>query len=283
MGSYFVSPGWLKNHIEKNVDANLVVVDTRFQLNDENAGRKAYIDGHIPSAIYLDLEKDLSGKAQKHGGNHPLPDIDTFVAKIGNIGIDNNTTVVIYDQANDMFAARLWWLLHYVGHEDVYLLDGGFDTWVKEGNPVTTDIPELVPKTFHPNVSSDEVVHIEDVKEKRDNTTLIDSRSKDRYLGKTEPLYKKAGHIPGAINYFWRDVLKPDGSWKTETELKEHFNQLDREEEIIVSCGSGVSACANILALKLAGYENVKLYPGSYSDWISYDENEVETEERNDE
>ncbi len=275
--SIIVNDTWLKNRLESKLE-NTVVVDVRFQLNDAEAGRKAYLESHIPHAVYLDLNKDLSGKAEKHGGNHPLPDMDMFAAKIGNIGIDHDTTVVIYDQRNDMFAARLWWLLDYMGHENVYLLDGGFEKWVEQGHEVSSEIPTLSATDFQPNFRENQVADIDEVKEKLDNKSavLIDSRGRDRYLGKTEPLYPKAGHIPGAKNYFWKNVLDEDGNWKNDTDLQANFSSLSKDDEIIVSCGSGVSACPNVLALKKAGYKNVKLYPGSFSDWISYEENEIE-------
>lgn len=278
--SEIVSVDWLAEQMKENPE-NTVIVDVRFQLTDDEAGRKMYLDGHIPNAVYLDLNKDLSEKAAKHGGNHPLPDMDTFTAKIGHIGIHNDTTVVVYGQDNDMFAGRLWWLLRYVGHEKVYILDGGFDEWVSQGHEVSTDIPKLEAKTFKPNIREDEAVDIEQLKEKLDNKSaiLIDSRGKDRYLGKTEPLYAKAGHIPGAKNYFWKNVLDEEGKWKSKEALAENFKEVPKNKEIIVSCGSGVSATPNVLALKAAGFENVKLYPGSFSDWISYEENEVEKKE----
>lgn len=278
--SIIVNDTWLKNRLENKLE-NTVVVDVRSQLNDAEAGRKAYLESHIPHAVYLDLNKDLSGKAEKHGGNHPLPDMDMFAAKIGNIGIDHDTTVVIYDQRNDMFAARLWWLLDYMGHDNIYLLDGGFEKWVEQGHKVSSELPSLSTKDFQPNFRENQVADIDEVKEKLDNKSavLIDSRGKDRYLGKTEPLYPKAGHIPGAKNYFWKNVLDENGNWKNDTDLQENFSSLSKDDEIIVSCGSGVSACPNVLALKSAGYRNVKLYPGSFSDWISYEENEIEKED----
>ncbi|MFD1038271.1 sulfurtransferase [Virgibacillus byunsanensis] len=278
--SFLISISRLKKRLE-NKQNNTVIVDVRFQLNDPDAGRKVYLEDHIPGAIYMDLKKDLSGKVEKHGGNHPLPDMNMFANKIGNIGIDHHTTVVIYDQSNDMFAARMWWLLHYLGHKKVYVLEGGYERWVSEGNEVTDEIPALETKEFHPVFQEDQVVHIEEVKEKMSDNkaVLLDSRGKDRYLGKSEPMYAKAGHIPGAKNFVWKDVLNEDGSWKKDDQLKSHFSSLSKDDEIIVSCGSGVSACPNVLALKAIGYKNVRLYPGSYSDWISYDENEVETKE----
>ncbi|AVQ97907.1 sulfurtransferase [Oceanobacillus iheyensis] len=278
--TYIISISRLKNRLENNRD-NTVIVDVRFQLTDSEAGRKQYIKDHIPGAVYLDLEKDLSSKAEKHGGKHPLPDMTTFARKIGNIGIDHDTTVVIYDQANEMFAARLWWLLHCLGHEKAYVLDGGYEEWLRQGNPVTDQMPVLEPKRFRPILRDEQTANIDEVKEKLENDTaiVIDSRERERYLGNIEPLYHKAGHIPGAKNYFWKDVLNKKGSWKKDEVLTEHFSAIPKDKEVIVSCGSGISACPNILALKMAGYENVKLYPGSFSDWISYEENKIETKE----
>ncbi|WP_130858788.1 sulfurtransferase [Gracilibacillus phocaeensis] len=278
--SYLISVNQLKNRLQ-NPEYHTVIVDVRFQLDDPEAGRNLYAKDHLPGAVYMDLDKELSGKKEKHGGNHPLPDTKRLAAKLGQIGIDNQTTVIIYDQSNDMFAARMWWLLYYLGHENVYVLDGGYEQWVIDGNKVTDEAPQPETKTYHPAIRTGEKADIDEVKEKLEDQSahLIDSRSKNRYLGKVEPMYRKAGHIPGAKNYFWKEVLADNGAWKNPEELKSHFGHLKQDEEIIVSCGSGVSACPNILALKLAGFENVKLYPGSFSDWISYDENKVETKE----
>ncbi|AXI07942.1 sulfurtransferase [Oceanobacillus zhaokaii] len=278
--SNLISVERLKKRLENNLD-NTVIVDVRFQLDNPDAGRKMYLESHLPGAVYLDLNRDLSGRAEKHGGAHPLPNRETFTAKMGNIGIDENTTVVIYDQGNGMFAARLWWLLENSGHDKVYLLEGGYKRWVEDGNDVTKEISRLQRKKFKPKYRNDQTVTMEEVKEKTENQTaiLIDSRAKERYLGEIETLYSKAGHIPGAKNYFWKGVLAGEGVWKKGKELEQHFAALPKDEEIIVSCGSGVSACPNILALKAAGYTNVKLYPGSFSDWISYDKNDIELDE----
>ncbi|MEN2768803.1 sulfurtransferase [Ornithinibacillus xuwenensis] len=272
------------NEIITHSSDNVVVVDVRYQLQDKEAGKRAYEKAHIPGAVYFDLEKDLSNDdVGKHGGNHPLPDMTILANKLGDAGIDQTTTVVVYDQANDMFSSRFWWLLHYMGHDNVYILDGGYEAWGKAGNSVTAAMPNYKPKTFKPNQRYQEVVDMQRIRDNiKDKTAiLIDSRSPERYLGKTEPLYKKAGHIPGAKNYFWMDVLHEDGSWKTSEELEQHFGKLDKNAEIIVSCGSGVSACPNIIGLKMAGYQQIKLYPGSFSDWISYDDNKVETKDEN--
>lgn len=270
------------DELKEKLDSNyVVIVDVRFELTNPNAGRKAYLKSHIPNAFYLDLNDDLAGKVEEHGGNHPLPDINELTEKLGSIGINHHTTVVVYDQTNDMFSGRLWWLLHYLGHEKVYVLDGGFESWQDKGYEVTDEQPVADKKTFIPKPRKNEVVDIHQVKEKLkdQSAVLIDSRSKDRYLGKTEPLYKKAGHIPGAKNYFYKEVLNEQGMWKEPEELKKHFANLPKDKEIMVSCGSGVSATPNIMALKIAGFQNIKLYPGSFSDWISYEDNPVETKE----
>lgn len=266
----------LKSRLSNKQD-NTIIIDVRFKLNDEDAGRKMYLESHLPGAVYLDLNKDLSGRVEKHGGSHPLPDFDMFISKLENIGIDKDTTIIIYDEGNDMFAARLWWLLEAIGHTKVYILEGGFREWIEEGNEVTAELPTIKPKTYKAKFQDEKVVDMKTVKEKlKKGTTLIDSRTEDRYLGDFEPLYSKAGHIPGAKNYPWNSVLSEDGEWLKGKALEEHFSGLDKDEEIIVSCGSGVSACVNILALKALGYKNVKLYSGSFSDWISYPENEIE-------
>lgn len=264
---------------------NLVIVDTRFQLDNSDKGRQEYEKAHLPGAMYFDLEKDLSGETGEHGGNHPLPDIPTFADKLGKAGIDQNTMVVVYDKGNDMFAPRFWWLLHYLGHENVYLLEGGYEAWTSAGYPVTREITKKDGKIFTPVIRHQEIVDIHHIKDniEKKYATLIDSRSYDRYVGRVEPLYSKAGHIPGAKNYFWMDVVNGDGKWKSKEELEKHFKGLDKNSEIIVSCGSGVSATPNIMALKMAGFTKVKLYPGSYSDWISYNENQVETKDETNE
>lgn len=267
--------------MQLNKEKEVAIVDVRYQLNDPEAGKNAYLEGHIPGAVHLDLKEDLSSEAEKHGGSHPLPDRDTLANKLGDLGIDQDTTVIIYDDKNDMFSARCLWLFHYLGHQDAYILAGGWKNWVEEGQAVTTELPQLETKKFKIFPSKNETVSMQEVKQKvRDKSaTLLDSRSRERYLGQTEPLYSKSGHIPGAKNYFWKDVLDDQGNWKEREDLAHHFSKLPKDEEIIVSCGSGVSACPNILALQEAGFKNVKLYPGSFSDWISYEDNRLETGE----
>ncbi|MFJ5757703.1 sulfurtransferase [Neobacillus sp. NPDC093182] len=265
----------LKNLNEQNVR----IVDCTFSLADPKKGRQEYENIHIPGACYFDLEGDLSGEAAEHGGRHPMPDIEAFSDKLEHAGIDENTTVISYDQGEGAFAARFWWLLQYLGHEKVFVLDGGFKGW-REGNyPVTSDVPAFKKTTFKPEINLAMLASIDEVRavadEQDTNTILIDSREERRYLGLEEPIDKKAGRIPGAINKPWFEGLNA-GYYKPADIQKQRFTDINPESEIIVYCGSGVTAAPNYLALKAAGFEKVKLYLGSFSDWISYQENKIE-------
>lgn len=274
--SAIVSPEWLRDRLE---DPGLVVVDCRFELSKPDAGRKAYELDHIPGAVYMDLEKDLSGPVGRHGGRHPLPETEAFAEMLGRAGIDHDKTVVAYDDQGGAMAARLWWLLRYFGHGQVAVLDGGYRGWKEKGFPVTADRIQPRPVRFVPRIRHPEwLVSMEEVK--RHRGLLIDSREPDRYAGKFEPIDAKAGHIPGAINYFWKNNLEEGHSWKSPQALKRDFSFIPEGEEPIVYCGSGVTACANLLALYVAG-RNGRLYAGSFSDWISYGENPVAQEEEN--
>lgn len=263
---------WLK-------DDMVTVIDVRSVLQEPDKGKETYEKSHIPGAFYWHLEHDLSGEVQTHGGNHPLPEPKVFIAKLEELGLKKDTPVVVYDTANDMFAARAWFLLHYFGHEAAYVLDGGFQAWEAAGYEVTMVQPDLpAPSAWDGKSVSDITVTMDEVKHRdREEMVLLDARAPERYRGEKEPLYDKAGHIPGAVNYFWQDVLQEDGTYKTAEQLQAHFHGLAKEKEIIVSCGSGISACPNYLALKRAGFPHIRLYPGSYSDWISYTDNDVET------
>ena len=255
----------------------VTIIDVRGHLTKHDYGERIYNEAHIPGAFFLDMEKDLSGEVKQHGGNHPLPDVMELAKKLGEIGVHPKRKVVVYDDVDMVFAARAWWLLRHIGHEEVMVLEGGYKAWVDQGNEVTSQQPHAERVHYPISVAKDDIVSMEEVRNRdRTKSVLIDSRSFERYIGEVEPLYAKAGHIPGAKNYFWKDVLTADQKMKASSSLQSHFQALQDAEEIIVSCGSGVSACPNILALKRAGFTNVKLYPGSFSDWISYEENEVE-------
>jgi thiosulfate/3-mercaptopyruvate sulfurtransferase len=271
---HIVSQAWLKEHLE---DQDLVLVDCRFALGKPDLGRSEYVQDHIPGAFYMDLEQDLSGPKMIHGGRHPLPDLGAFSILVGQIGIDATRKVVAYDDQGGAMASRLWWMLQFLGHSEVYVLDQGYSAWKAAGNPVTDDVPVASPRIFSPKVLRYMLASHDEVQDKlgKAGTVLVDSRETKRYLGLEEAIDPKAGHIPGAHNYFWKDVLNEQGAWKSAEEQEEHFKQLQAADEIIVYCGSGVTACPNVLALKEAGFENVKLYSGSWSDWISYEDNPV--------
>lgn len=268
-----VSSQWLHEHLH---DAQVVIVDCRFALSAPQQGREQYLAGHIPGAYYLDLNKDLSSPVQPHGGRHPLPNLSQFVAKLSQMGITSETLVVAYDDSRQAFASRLWWLLRYLGHEKVAVLDGGLAAY-QALYPITTDIPEVRSGDFKSDPNSTKVVDIQTVKTRKNqpNVTVVDSRAHERYLGNHEPIDPVAGHIPGAVNYPWQAVTNEDGFLRPSAELQAHYADLENVGEVIVYCGSGVTACVTLLALDIAGIKNGKLYAGSWSDWCSYplDEN----------
>lgn len=274
---------WIKSldWLKKNLDENSVrIIDCRFDLNSPDKGEVWYEEGHIPRSIYFNLEKDLSNPVTEHGGRHPLPDIEKLVEKLQNVGINKETTIIAYDNGEGAFAGRCWWLLHYLGHTNTYILDGGYKEWAKKGYPISKEVPTFSKTSFSPIIQSNMVATYEDVslqvKLNEPNKVLIDSREYKRYIGEIEPIDKKSGHIPGARNIVWTEGLK-NGFFLSKEEQKKRFSTLDPDKEYIVYCGSGITATPNFISLKMAGFNNVKLYPGSFSDWISYDENEIET------
>jgi thiosulfate/3-mercaptopyruvate sulfurtransferase len=272
---YVKDKEWLVNHIH---DHDVRVVDCRFSLAQPNKGHEDYLTSHLPGATFFDLEKDLSKPASVHGGRHPLPDVAGFVEKLASAGIDEHTTIVAYDHGEGAFASRFWWMLRYLGHEKVFILDGGFKEWTEANYLVTTEIPQLKKSNFSIHLQDKMIADIGDVKEAflnhQDSVIFIDSREEKRFLGIEEPIDKKAGHIPTAINKPWFEGFHK-GLMKQADEQKRRFADIEPEKQIIVYCGSGVTAAPNFLALKEAGYENVRLYVGSFSDWISYEENEI--------
>ena len=264
---FVVSSEWLVGHLQ---DPQVVIVDCRFSLADPQLGEKQYQASHIEGSYYLDLNLDLSSPVEKHGGRHPLPDPDDLAQKLSAIGVNSQKTLVVaYDDSRFAFASRLWWLLRYLGHDQVAVLDGGFSKWEQAGYPVTDIIKEPQIGTFVPQIKTEQVVDIEAVKRRKDlpQVALVDSRESDRYRGEREPIDKIAGHIPGAINYPWLEVTDSSGYLVSQSE---RWKKLEQAEEILVYCGSGVTACVNLLALELAGIHTGKLYAGSWSDWISY-------------
>lgn len=264
-----ISPKWLGEHLE---DPNIIIVDCRFSLANPQLGQQQYQESHIPGAFYLDLDQDLSSPIQKHGGRHPLPNPEKLSAKLSEIGITSQQTLVVaYDDSRLAFASRLWWLLRYFGHNQVVLLDGGFSQWKNSDYPINSNIPTAKLGQFTPEIKPEMLVNIETVKARKDlpGVVLIDSREPERYLGKTEPIDPIAGCIPGAVNYPWQEVTEPTGFVKI-NEQSQRWENIKDAEEIIVYCGSGVTACVNLFSLELAGIDQAKLYGGSWSDWCSY-------------
>ena len=274
--NFVINKEWLVENLENE---EIKVVDCRFDLGEPNLGRELYEDSHIPGAFYFDLKEQMSGPVSTHGGRHPLPEVNQFRKDIEKVGIDHTKTVVVYDDGGGQYASRFWWLLKYIGHDRVNLLNKGFNGWQEADYPVTKEIPEATPAKYEVNIQTDMLASFEEVEKIVDNkekdAVLIDSRAHERYIGEVEPMDKIAGHIPGAINKVWEESLE-EGSFKDGEEQKERFSEIDSEEPVIVYCGSGVTATPNYIALKMAGFENVKLYAGGYSDWVSYDDNEVE-------
>ncbi|WP_062356537.1 sulfurtransferase [Bacillus kwashiorkori] len=256
-------------------------VDCRFSLTDENWGEIEYQKKHIAGAVYFHLEKDLSGPVQVHGGRHPLPNLSKFKLRLEESGIDNDTVVFAYDQGGAPFAARFWWLMKYVGHKNVYVVNGGYPRLVEVGFQTEEQIPRYQKCTYEiqlqPQLFAD-VTEVKEVVAGKKDAILIDSREYKRYIGEIEPIDKKAGHIPGAIHKDWQSGIA-SGRFKDKRSQKDRFHDLPLEKEIIVYCGSGVTAAPNMLLLKDIGFPNVKLYIGSFSDWISYPENNVATKD----
>lgn len=275
---YVVDFGWLAERLNT---PEVVIADCRFVLGQPDAGQAAYDQGHIPGAVYFNLDRDLSAPVGPHGGRHPLPDLGDFAATVGQAGIDATKTVVVYDDQGGAMASRLWWMLRYAGHDNVYLLDGGYSSWKAVGYPTTTEPAQPKGKIFTVNIRPEMLLSMEDVKSRigKSGTTIIDSREPRRYLGLEEPIDRAAGHIPGAVNRFWKDALNEAGRWKGQDGQSARFAGLNPDDEIVVYCGSGVTACPNVLALTEAGFRNVKLYGGSWSDWVSYEENPIATGE----
>lgn len=264
-----ISANWLYENLE---GSQIAIADCRFSLADPKLGRQQYQVSHIPGAYYLDLNRDLSSPVGKHGGRHPLPEPTELAEKLSAMGVNSQTLVVAYDDSRFAFAARLWWLLRYMGHERVAVLDGGFQGWQAASYPVTDEIPNSGQGKFIPHLQPSHVVNIEIIKARKDlaGVALVDSRESDRYRGEREPIDPIAGHIPGAVNYPWQEVSDTQGYLRPVDEQHRRWGNLKQAEEILVYCGSGVTACVNLLSLELADIQTGKLYAGSWSDWISY-------------
>lgn len=254
-------------------DPDWVVFDCRFDLADPAFGRQAYARGHLPGAFFLDLDTDLSSTKTGRNGRHPLPDPARLVARLEACGVGNHTQVVAYDDAGGMFAARLWWLLRWFGHHRVAVLDGGLQAWLTAGQALSDEAPTAHPSTYTLALRADRVEadyvlqHLG-----QPDMVLIDARSPDRFRGENEVLDPVGGHIPGAINRFFRDNLDARGCFKQASVLREEFAVLlgaHSPRQVVHQCGSGVTACVNLLAMEAAGLSGSRLYAGSWSEWCA--------------
>jgi thiosulfate/3-mercaptopyruvate sulfurtransferase len=259
-----------------------LVFDCSFDLADPSAGAKAYAAGHIPGAQYLHTDDDLSGPKTGRNGRHPLPDRDALARNLAQHGVSPDTQVVAYDAQGGAYAARLWWLLRWLGHEAVAVLDGGLPAWQSAGHPLSTDVPHVAPGRLVPSQPLSVSIDVHGVEQQLTSadSRLLDARAPDRYRGENETIDPVAGHIPGARNRFFKDNLTDDGRFKPAHTLRDEFRAVLGDtppERSIAYCGSGITACHNALALEIAGLHGAALYGGSWSEWIADKSRPVKT------
>lgn len=265
-----VSSAELAAHLD---DPEWVVFDCRHDLAKPDLGAQEYAKAHIPGARFLHLDRDLSAPATGKNGRHPLPDPQAFMRTLGAAGVDSGKQVIAYDAQTGVYAARLWWMLRWLGHENVAVLDGGYAKWAGEERPLTQSVPQAAPARFAGqaraiSVDADDVLRSLG----RPGRILIDARSPDRYRGENETLDPVGGRIRGSLNRFFRDNLDRSGCFKPAADLRQAFSLLlgtAAPDAVVHSCGSGVSACHNLLAMEIAGLPGSRLYPGSWSEWCS--------------
>ena len=266
-----VSVETLAAHLD---DPIWIVCDCRHDLADTEAGRRAYGASHIPGARFVHLDEDLSGAKTGRNGRHPLPDPARFAQHLGSLGISNSKQVVAYDGSGGYYAARLWWMLRWLGHEAAAVLDGGWEAWVKSGNSATALAPRVESGKFIAHVRPELAIDARSVAAALGTARprLLDARSPDRFRGENEALDPVAGHIPGAVSRFFKLNLDATGGFKPPAALRQEFTALLDSvpaSEAVHYCGSGVTACHNLLAMEVAGLAGSRLYPGSWSEWVS--------------
>lgn len=252
------------NHLDKG---NWILVDCRFSLAEPDSGRQAYERSHISGAVYAHLDEDLSGPPVSDHGRHPLPTPAALVSLFGRLGIGNDSQVVVYDDSNGAIASRLWWMLRYMGHDSVAVLNGGWQAWQLSNYPSHSWVEHNEPVIFKGKPRESWLVRLSEV---QDVPLLIDSRAPERYRGEVEPIDPIAGHIPGAVNFFYQRNWDENGRYLDIDKLREQFEQLlgDLPVELAAFyCGSGVTTCANLLALAHAGMGDARIYVGSWSEW----------------
>jgi thiosulfate/3-mercaptopyruvate sulfurtransferase len=251
----------------------LAILDCRFDLGRPQAGRTAFLAAHIPGARFADLNADLAGPVTARSGRHPLPPPEVFAARLGSLHVGNDSQVVTYDESSGSFAARAWWMLRWLGHSDVAVLEGGFQAWVAAGGALQAGEPQPDARRFTPHVDPSAVLSSEQVAAavKDSLPLLVDARAAERYAGAVEPIDAVAGHVPGAVNHPFTANLAPDGRFLPSPELRRLWERRlagRSPEKLIAMCGSGVTACHNLLSLEVAGFSGAKLYAGSWSEWI---------------
>ncbi len=259
---------------QRLAEPDCCIVDVRHQLADTGYGERAYAAGHIPGAVFLHCDRDLSGPTTGSNGRHPLPDPTRLAARLGEIGIGPATQVVVYDDAQGMIAARLWCLLRWLGHDAVAVLDGGLPAWTAQGGTLTTTLPVRQPVAFAAQwqPATVDVHFVEKMLSTATAGLLIDARAADRFRGENETIDPVAGHIPTALNRFFRDNLAADGCFKPAALLADEWQATLAgcpADTVVHYCGSGVSACHNVLAMEIAGLPGSRLYGGSWSEWCA--------------
>jgi len=268
-----ISATELKSHINQS---NVVILDCRAELTDPRAGAIAYAAGHIPSAHHADADLHLSDKSLgpngEFRGRHPLPSQEAFIEQLRHWGVNSTSQVIVYDAHGGMFASRAWWMLRWIGHSNVALLDGGLAAWLAIGGALMTNIAQPARGNINLRPAITTTVTAADIATNlaTKKYTVLDARAADRFRGENETIDLVAGHIPGAKNRWFKDNLRDDGRFKTAEQLRTEFQPLiSSPHETILQCGSGISACHNALAMEIAGLSGASLYPGSWSEWSS--------------
>ena len=266
-------------------DPDWRVIDARFSLADADQGAREYGEGHVPGAVYAHLDDDLSGPIVRGvTGRHPLPSVERAAEVFSRLGIDGSVQVAVYDGAGGSVAGRVWWMLRWLGHDAVAVLDGGWPAWTGAGLPVTQEVREVAPRTFVPNVRAHLVTDVDGVDRHRKDAdwAVLDARTAERFRGEQEPIDPVAGHIPGATCASFDANLGEDGCFRSPEELRRRFEGVFGgvpADRAINYCGSGVSACHNLLAIAHAGFGDAVLYPGSWSEWITDEDRPIGTGE----
>ena len=263
-----------KNLIKNLHNSDFKIFDCRCDIKDSAYGLDAYNDGHIPGAIFVDVDLDLASEKTSTSGRHPLPNPEIIAEKLSKWGVSDNTQAVIYDDAGGAFASRMWWILRWLGHENAAVLDGGMGSFLSLGQKLTAEHTEITSSQFNPRIHDNMHVVIEEVEkiQYQLDKVLIDARSTERYLGIKDPVDDIYGHVPGALSSPLGLNLDKNGFFRTSDELKLHFSKLlgeIRPENTVSMCGSGITACHNLLAMEIAGLSGARLYVGSWSEWIT--------------